>query len=245
MPLQQFMLDHFANDTRERLFDKIKALEKKLKRDLFTNIRKNPDEVDFYSWITEMRFGLHFNNYCDNLKYEEKLNGQKVDWTLTLNGQSILAEARRINGMPEEELRAHIQHVQKINRLNREAGKTIDGLGYRTVILNPDFFYGSQDRVTEKEVKYRKMIAKHKIPFIICIAPIFETLIDELDTFDFLLANNKRGLFYREEFFGKYVTGVLLRTYFSEYFYFHNELAINQLNEENFKLFNRMRYNPR
>lgn len=58
----------------------------------------------------------------------------------------------------------------------------------------------------------------------------------------FLVASNKKGFFYSDEYFGKNITGVLFRTYYGACFYYHNEKAINKLNPKNFNFFSELFY---
>lgn len=247
MALSDYMIDHFAED-RRGILGQIQALEKKRNLRLLNKIEQNSDVVHFYSWLSEMRFGLFLDRFCETLFHDRQLkcvakgNPQTPDWTTFINGQQILFEVLRINKMTLQQLKEYIDYLHAINRDNKAWGYTKYIPKIPTTLMSSAHFYGCESYLTQKEVRYRDTINEHKLPFIICPAPIFLTGIGGLDAYDSLVGHNKKGLFYSDENFGKNVTGVLLLTSWSDFFYFHNECAKYKLNEENYNLFQSFAY---
>lgn len=209
MVLEQFMKDYFEDS--DEFYKSIEMFEKKRKLKLFKKLESDKDEINFYSWLTEMRLGLFFDQFCDDIKYDQSIENKTPDWTITINNQNILAEVLRINNMPEIELRKKIKRIQEIRNRNKEHGSVKYLLGTEPKDMSSQYFYGAQDKLEQKEKNYRNIVRKHAIPLILCPAPILDSYIGALDTFDFLIGNSKSGFFYTNDNFGKHVTGVLLR----------------------------------
>lgn len=125
MPFADYMNDWFTLDTDNTL-EMFRDFERRRKLRLIEKIEENHDEIYFYSWFSEIRFGLFFDRFAGVLLNDPKIkcpltNEDKTpDWLLEVNGQTILAEVLRLSAMTMPELRIHIGHINEINRLNVE-----------------------------------------------------------------------------------------------------------------------------
>jgi len=241
MPIADYMKDYFEEDGGI-LLERIQNLQRKCGCSLMKKIEDNHDIIHFYSWLSEVRYGLLFDQFCTELKYEQKLERKEIDWTLTVNNQKIAAEVLRINRIPEDELRAIITDIHEIKRINKELGYTKYIPKIPTVVMKGDHFYGAKGLLDNKIKSYSKLITKYKMPLMICLTTIAHRPIEELDTFDSLIGSNKKGYFYTDEKFKKNITGVLLKAPMGDFSYFHNENAEIQLNPANYGLFQAYAY---
>jgi hypothetical protein len=114
---EKFIDDHFTDDPK--FLQDIKALEVKHNLKLLTKLYKDKNEINFYSWISEMRFGLFFDSVCSELKHNEKIGGKTPDWTVNIDGQKIITEVLRIN-TEENELKERIESQKIIRKLHKE-----------------------------------------------------------------------------------------------------------------------------
>lgn len=239
LKFENFIEDHFANDPK--LLQDVKALEAKHKLKLLFKLYEDKNEINFYSWISEMRFGIYFDTFCSELKYNEKIEGKTPDWTFTINRQRIITDVLRIN-TEESELKEQIENLKKIRKFQKENTGERLVMHSRTKVMSSAYLYGAQSKLVAKEIKYRDIIVTKKVPLIVCVACTLDTYLDSLDFFDFLIGHSKRGFFYTDSNFGNNVTGILIRTYYGEFTYFHNELAENKLSSKNSDHFDKIIY---
>lgn len=243
MHLPEFIKDYF--DDRQELFDEIKTLEKSIGIRLFKRLLNDNNEINFYSWLTEVRFGLYFDKISSELKHEELIDDKTPDWTFIKNNQKILVEVARLNPN-EKEFLQRIKLENSISKILREHPDaqvgTIPSIG-GPKWSSAEYFGNAKSKLAKKEKDYRDIIESHKIPFIICIAPSSDTNIMPLNVFEFLIGNVRSGFFYTDKDFGKNVTGVLLRPFIRmNEIYFHNENAENKLNAVNEEFFEGISY---
>lgn len=239
MAFAGYMVDWFTLDTTNTL-EVFRDFEKRRNLRLIEKIEKDHDEIHFYSWFSEVRFGLFFDQFADVLLNDPKIKcprtgkGKTPDWIVEVNGQTILTEILRISAMTEPQLRDHIAFVHDINRLNVKHGniKYFSGMSRS---LDSAYYYNCQFALETKEKKYRPIIYERKWPFIICPSPYAGSFIDVLDTYNFFIESGK-GFLYTNEFFRRNVTGILMKGSSGDFVYFHNENAEYQLNQANHAL---------
>jgi hypothetical protein len=234
-----FIKDYF-NDVPQ-LFEDIKFLERRRNLKLLSQLYHDKNEINFYSWISEMRFGLFFDNFCSELRHEERIDNKTPDWTIIINEQKILAEVLRVN-TPENEMNEQIQLIKKIKKLQKDDPSLRFKMHSKVKIMSSEYLYGAQDKLIKKENNYREITLKYNLPFIICVACTLDTFLGGLDFFDFLIGHAKKGFFYSDVNFGKNITGILIKSYSNEFIYFHNEHADNKLNSTNMKFFETLFY---
>ncbi|HEX8334672.1 MAG TPA: hypothetical protein VF622_18755 [Segetibacter sp.] len=226
-------------ETRQELQKGIENFEQQRHLSLFKKLVTDQDEMNFFSWLAEVRFGLFFNRMCNDIYYDQTIDTKTPDWTLLLNGQKILGEVLRVN-TPESEYRESIAQ----NRKQRSFQKENPGVPFIThgpiKVITLEHLAGAESKLVRKEEKYRNIILKYHLPFILCVAPTIDTFLFELDFQDFLMGG--RGFFRRNENFGQHVTGVLLNTPFGGFFYYHNERAKYPLTVDNLQKFQPLFY---
>lgn len=223
-------------EDRKELLEQIYALkDRRHLKNVFKRLQEDHDDINFYSWLSEIRVGLHLDKFCQELKYDCNFFRKKPDWQLNMSDQSIIVEVLRLNAS-EDETRKEINRSKEIRAFqesNPGVGFPIYGGGG---VYNSEYFYGAQSKLDKKIDKYKHLLEQCKMPFILCITPDFNTKIDNLDTFDFLIGHSGNGYFKENEVFGRYTSGVLLNTYWGEWFYFNNEKAAFPLIQDNRRL---------
>ena len=221
-------------ESRPELLNAIESFESRRGLSLLRNLQGEENVINFFSMLAEIRTGLFFDPLCSDLRYNFPLEGKRPDWYLTLNGQYILCEVLRLNPT-EEECNAIIERSREIRRFQIEnPGVPILAYG-EAKSIDAAFLCGAQSKLQIKEAKYRTIIERHQLPYIICVNPSTETYINEIDLNDFLMG--KHGFFATDENFGRYVTGVLLHGYFNgQWVYFPNDNAQFKLTAENKQL---------
>jgi hypothetical protein len=245
MALAEYMNDWFTLD-RDNTLHLFREFEKRRNLRLIKKIEDNPDEIYFYSWFSEVRFGLFFDKIADVLQNDPKIRCPKSgedktpDWLVEVNEQTILTEVLRVSALTEPQLREHIAFVHRINRRNVEHG-SIKYFHTTSRGLDSAYYYNCQAALERKEERYRAIIHERKWPFVICLSPMLESFINVRDTYDFFIASGK-GFLYTNEYFRENVTGILLKTSFGEFVYFHNENAQYQLNRLNLDVFQSYSY---
>jgi hypothetical protein len=224
-------------ETRPDLLDAIKSFERSRGLSLLRKLQEEKDIINFFSTLAEIRTGLFFDPLCSELRYNSQLDGKRPDWALTLNGQNMLCEVLRLN-TPEEECKASIERNRELRRFQvKNPGLPI--IEYNEAkIIDTAYLCGAQSKLQKKESTYRSIIRSRQLSYIICVNPSIETFINETDLNDFLMG--RTGLFATDDFFGQYVTGVLLQGYFTNrWVYFPNERAQFHLTAENERVMNK------
>ena len=218
-------------ETKPELLEAIESFERRRKLLLLRNLFHEESAINFFSTLAEIRAGLFFDPLCSELRYNFLLEGQRPDWTLTLNGQQMLCEVLRLN-TPEEECKAGIERSRELRKFQIDnPGVPIVEYGEARTI-DTAFLCGAQSKLQNKEAKYRDLIERHELPYIICVNPSVDTFINEIDLNDFLMG--RRGFFATDKYFGRSVTGILLQSYFTGHWvYFPNEKAQYPLTEVN------------
>ncbi len=222
-------------ETQPALVEAIESFDKKRSLSMLQYLRKEKHAVNFFSTLAEIRTGLFFDPLCSELQYNAPLDGQRPDWSVTVNCQRILCEVLRLN-TPQEECLASIERSRELRRFQIDnpgipivdygEGKTIDTA----------FLCGAQSKLQIKESKYRSIIERHQLPYIICVNPSIQTYINEIDLNDFLMGRD--GFFATDEYFGRSVSGVLLQGYFTnQWVYYPNAKAQFALTETNARQF--------
>jgi hypothetical protein len=172
------------------------------------------------------------DKFCSQLKYEENFHGKTPDWSFVMNNQQVICEVLRLNAS-QEETEADIEKA-KVIRAFQDANPGVPVMDYGGAkCLSSEYFYGTQSKLEAKVEKYQSLIDAECIPFILCIAPSLLTFINQDDAYEFLIGDRKDGFFYSDDKFGKYVSGVLLNTYFGEWYFFNNNRAVFPLTDEN------------
>jgi len=225
----------FANSYfqfREDVYAKIKSFSERKAREnkpnYFAKLLTDQSDINFFSWLSEMKFGLKLDQTFKYLEYEPKGKNTKPDWQVIANNQTILFEVVRINRNQEDML----------YKIAEFAMKKSDGANSVLTIkhsgtLYGEYLYGNLAKIEKKEVAYKEIVQKNNSPFIICV----DTSDIELFTFyndfhDFFIGNGTNGYFNRNLSFGKNVTALFVQDPF-EYKLIVNESSANKLNLSN------------
>ena len=211
---------------RPEVLQVIQDFENRRGLHLFRKLRQEQHDINFLSWLAEMKFGVQFDKMASTITYDRKIDGQTPDWIIEANNQKIIAEVARLN-LSELEMKAKISEFVSppVHDSNVFATAT-------TVSANSQYFFGKIDRIEAKEIAYRDLLKRHVCPFIICIdCSTLDLVIFDNDVHDFFIADGKRGYFFENREFGENVTGLFLRDPFNQYTYFNNPSAINQLDK--------------
>jgi hypothetical protein len=226
-------------EAKPELLKEIKSFENRRNLDFLKKLMTDKDEINFFAWLSEIRFGLYFDNLCTDIKYDHKVDGKTPDWLVEMNEQILIAEVLRLN-TPEDEHRKAIEQSRQMRRFQKENPGLPFYIRGPVKTMSLKFLSGCQSKLVKKEEKYRYIVQKRKVPFIICVAPAIDTFLFEQDFSDFFMGN--RGFFKCDEYFKQNVTGVLLNTPFSKFFYYHNEDAEFQLTKKNLDVFKPLFY---
>jgi len=239
MNLRSFIAEYF--EEHPKFFKDILSLEKQRGLRILGKLNEDPNEINFYSFLSEINFGIFFNDLFTELYYHRKFDRKEPDWTIVSNGQDILIECLRINP-PEEKILQRLEEGKELKRFRNENPGVPIFLSSGVQTLSSEYCYSHQSKFTQKEIAYRDIIIQHKLPLILCVASTLDTFLNDLDVFDFLIAHNKRGFFYTDQDFGRNITGVLMRTYYGQFVYFNNEFAQNKLNAQNLEILRDFKY---
>src|SRR3954447_10568874 len=74
----------------------ISNLNAKINKSLFKPIFTT-DEINFFSWLSEMKFGIFFDSLNFQLEYSPDTYKQTPDWKLKRDDEIIYAEVLRFN----------------------------------------------------------------------------------------------------------------------------------------------------
>jgi hypothetical protein len=191
---------------------------------LFKRLRQQQHDINFLSWLAEMRFGVQFDKMASTITYDRKIDGQTPDWIIEANNQKIIVEVARLN-LSEPEMKAKISAFVSPPPHNPDIVATVT-----TISANSQYFFGRIDRIAAKEETYRDLVKRQACPFIICIdCSTLDLVIFDNDVRDFFIGDGRHGYFFENKDFGENVTGLFLRDPFNQYTYFNNSSAINQL----------------
>jgi hypothetical protein len=191
---------------------------------LFKRIEQEPHDINFLSWLAEMKFGVQFDKIASTITYDRKIDGQTPDWMVEVNSQKIIAEVARLN-LNEAEMNARVAEFVSPPRPDQHIVAMATA-----VSANSQYFFGRINRIAVKEETYRDLIKRQACPFIICIdCSTMELVIFDNDVRDFFFGDGKRGYFFENKDFGENVTGLFLRDPFNQYIYINNPVAIHQL----------------
>jgi hypothetical protein len=90
-------LIHQFFEKREYLFNRIRDFELKHTLSLIKRLENEQNEVQFLSMVTEIQFGLFFDQYATSMKYEASIENKTPDWLIEMNEQIVIAEVVRLN----------------------------------------------------------------------------------------------------------------------------------------------------
>jgi hypothetical protein len=217
-------------ETRPEFLAEINDFERRHNLSLWKKLNRERNEINFFSWLSEVRFGLFFDKICDDLQNDYVIGRKKPDWLINMNGQKILAEVVRLNA-PEDEEKNSIKMSRQLRQFQKENPEVPIVVQGGAKVVSFEFLGGNQSKLQQKEEKYRGIITENKLPFILCVATSLRTYLCQSMFFHFLMGS--RGFYKSDENFGRNVTGVLLNTYFNEFFYYQNEGALFQLSKRN------------
>ncbi len=223
-------------ESRKETHDKIKELSEKRKLNLFGKLLSDKNEINFMSWLSEMKFGLRLDKIFQTLLYDHKINNQTPDWLVNFNGQNLIFEVVRIN-RHEQELLNKIKEFK--NEKSQE--KNIIATAKYSGVLDGHYFYGNIDKIAKKEITYRKIIKDKNYSLIICVDSSETDLFTFYNDFlDFFVADGKHGYFNRNISFGKNVSAIFIQVPFDGYKIIVNENCNNKLNVQNLSLIRQM-----
>lgn len=218
-----------------KALEDILGLERKLKKSLFKDINNN-DEINFFSWLSEMKFGIYFDSSEFGLQYNPNVGGQTPDWKLQRNEEVIFAEVLRLN-LHESLMQEKINNLKQ-RYLERDKPKAAVGGFYSSGTMSMDYFYGKESKLTDKELKYRSVIANCGHPFILCIdCSEGRLFLDYLDFNDYFIGG-KKGFFYTTKDFGENVSGLLIRDMWNQTLFLNNPNAKYPIKNETVQFLN-------
>ncbi|MBO0356672.1 hypothetical protein J0X19_01820 [Hymenobacter sp. BT186] len=84
-------------DGRIELYNQYKAFDAKHQLRVLSQLSQEDNQSQFLSKISEINFGLFFDNLNSQISYEKIYDNYTPDWAIELNGQSIIAEVLRLN----------------------------------------------------------------------------------------------------------------------------------------------------
>ncbi|NIJ51709.1 hypothetical protein [Dyadobacter arcticus] len=220
---------------RAQLYDVIVEFDKKHKQSLIKKLTSEKKKGDFLSLITEINFGLFFDQFCTKIEYDKKIGGQTPDWTLDVNGQTVLAEVMRLNASQSDQIRIEKMDEQ-IDQGNLHS--SINPINYNYLRLS-----GENSAFLKKAKKYETLIRRNKLPYIICTYMHHESWFKKSDMTDFLAnfhvlessMEHPEPVYLSKDTVPKRldcVSGVLLRIN-DMHTYYHNFSENNLLSEEN------------
>jgi hypothetical protein len=217
---------------RPNVLPVIQEFETRRRLHLLKRLRQQQHDINFLSWLAEMRFGVQFDKMASTIAYDRKIEGQTPDWIIEANNQKIIAEVARLN-LAEPEM------VERISNFVSPPPRNPNVMATATAVsANSWKFFGKIDRIEAKEETYRDLVRRQACPFIICIdCSTLELAIFDNDVRDFFIGDGKRGYFFENKDFGENVTGLFLRDPFNQYTYFNNPCALNQLDEATLSFF--------
>lgn len=198
----------------------IEKLEKLTNKSLFRIFDVETNDVNYYSKLSEIRFGLLLMKLTNQISYEPKVNGLTPDWLVEINNEKIIFEVIRIN--PNEEfLKIQIDNYQE-NNFKFENNFELSSSG-----IFKDFY-----KILKKEKKYRNLIEDDGYKLIICVDA--SSFIKSIDINDFVIFFNfvKESNLYKIEGYNKFfknVSGLIVLPYMGGMTYLHNKDLINQI----------------
>ena len=223
-------------ETRKDIYNEIKNLSEKRKLNLFDKLLSDKNEINFMSWLSEMKFGLRLDKIFQTLLYDHKINNQTPDWLVTSKGQNLIFEVVRIN-LHEQELLYKVHDFKN----SKTQDKNIIATVKHSVVLDSQYFYGNIDKIAKKELVYKKIVEEKNYSLIICVD------CSEIDLFtfyndfhDFFVADGKHGYFNRNISFGKNVSAIFVLVPFDGYRIIVNENCEHKLNEQNLSAIKQM-----
>jgi len=249
-------MDTLNNSAHEiSLLDRVRLLSAKYNLSLYRKIQAETNHISRKSFATESSFGLFFDAYCDDLKYDCPIfegNNLTPDWIVTSNGQTIIAEVYRLNASNEEQ-----EWQFELGKAIQDAQKKYPGLPIssptRSIQYKPERFHGENGRIVMKAEKYGKFVQKESLPYIICVELDMICGLDLLNVYSSLygypmgslkfnidehqILSSKHelredSLFYKAGEMKDNVSGVLVK-YYENFYYYNNYNACNRLNPEN------------
>jgi hypothetical protein len=211
----------------------IEDFGKRRELSLFKRLGQDQNNINFLSWLAEMKFGIQFDKMASAISYDRKIDGQRPDWFIEANRQEIIAEVARIN----------LDETEMLGRVSEFVSPSPATLGLvatsSSKSLHSQYFFGALGKIERKEEVYRDLIKRRAIPFIICIdCSTLDLFIFENDVHDFFIADGKQGHFFAAPDFGENVTGILFRDPYNQYTFFNNPRANNQLEAATLSFFN-------
>ncbi len=92
-------------DGRDDLLGAITLFDKQHHSNFVSILGREENENVFLSTITEIYFGLFFDKICTTINYNKLYENLTPDWTITINGQNVIAEVLRLNPSLSDKLK--------------------------------------------------------------------------------------------------------------------------------------------
>ena len=247
------------DDIKPDFVTKIKQLCLKHNLSLFDKVRKEQNQLQLKSFLTEAHFGLFFDTIAQDLKYNNKIAGSKLtpDFFLKMSSQEIIAEVCHINPAQKDMDIQSAEDLAIVEFKKKDPDIPIIP-NVHSVTWQPDKLYGANGAIALKANKYGPLVEQIEKPIIICIYLEFISALDPLDLnhslyghpaqfigeFEFeehfpatKFHDLKTGLFYNNEQMRRNISGVLLRDNNGNFIYYHNFSSTNRLSPENSNFF--------
>lgn len=202
----------------------IKQLEIVTGKPILKKLQKTNDEINFFSIISEIKFGKYLVDiFGDTLRYEPSILGKTPDWFVEINGDKIIFEVLRINP-PNDKFQNKIDSYL-VNGLSTNSSGVFIGLGCLNLT--------DLKKILKKEETYKELIEFNDYKLVICIdASDWDKKIDVLDiNYSFDFENDNSPLYY--EFFTRNVTGLMVEPYFGSIKFIINNNVKKKLNVKN------------
>lgn len=211
------------------IHDEIEKLSEKRKLNLFGKLLNDKNEINFMSWLSEMKFGLRLDKIFQTLYYEYEINKQTPDWFAISNEQNLIFEVVRVN-TNEKDILNKIAEFKNSGTRDTNIVATIKYSG----VLDGKYFYGNIDKIAKKGITYKKIIEEKGYSLIICVdCSEIERFIFYNDFYDFFVADGKHGYFNKNTSFGENVSAIFIQVPYDGYKIIVNKNCSNMLNEQN------------
>ena len=218
-----------------KVFEAICKLNAKANKSLFKTIISD-DEINFFSWLTEMKFGIFFDSRNFELDYNPNTDGQAPDWKLKRGEEIIYAEVLRLN-LTDSLMYEKVKDLRE-RYINRDRPQKPEIEIRASGEMSMRYFYGKESKLTDKESKYRSLIVTKRQPFILCIDCSESRLfLDYLDFQDYFIGA-ENGFFYTDKNFGENISGILIRTMWNEILFLNNPNALFAIESETLQYLN-------
>lgn len=246
-------------DIKPEFVTKIQTLCSKRHLSLFDKIRKEKNELELKSLLTEAQFGLYFDTIVEDLKYNNKVGGSQLrpDFLLEMNSQKVLAEVCHLNPA-QKDMDIHRAEDLVVEEFEKSNHYIPIIRNVHSITWQIDKLSGQNGIIAQKANKYGPFVEGQTIPIILCVYLEFLSGLKPSDLYHSLNGHPtqfigdfeykeffpgtiyhklKTGLYYNNEQMKKNISGVLLMSNCESFTYYHNFSNTNRLSARNTAFF--------